>query len=112
MKSKSKGPHWIWPLGLAIAGAGSVAAVFLRGCWRRNITWPIRHDDHYSYIACTECGIKRLFDEKLFREFGPYGYDLEELIAHDRAKHIQRMRRHEKKVKAPPDIPPDAKHTA
>ena len=99
MSRKSKFPHWIWPLGLAVAGAGSAAAVLFRGCWHRNISWPIRHDEHYSYVVCTSCGIKRLFDEKQFREFGPYGYDIEELIAEHRARHIERIREHEKKVK-------------
>ncbi len=100
MTKKSNFPRWIWPLGIAVAGAGSVAAVVLRGCWHRKISWPIKHDEHYSYIVCTACGIKRLFDEKHFEEYGPYGYDIEALIAQDRAKHIERIRRHEKKVMA------------
>lgn len=109
MAKKNKVPHWIFPLGIAAAGIGSVAAVVLRGCWHRNISWPIRHDEHYSYIVCTNCGVKRLFDEKLFREYGPYGYDIEELIAGDRARHIERIRRHEKKIKAAAsDQPPAA----
>lgn len=95
-----KKTHWIWPLGIALAGAGSVAGVLLRGCWHKHISWPVQHDEHYSYIVCTNCGIKRLFDEKLFREYGPYGYEIDELIAQDRAKHIERMRRHEKRVHA------------
>jgi DNA-directed RNA polymerase subunit RPC12/RpoP len=86
-------PHWIWPLSIAAAGVGTVAAVLLRGCWHRNIGWPVKHDEHYSYVVCTDCGIKRLFDEKLFRDYGPYGYDLDELIAQDRAKHIEYLRR-------------------
>lgn len=102
MAKKTKVPRWILPLGIAAAGIGSVAAVMLRGCWHRNISWPIRHDEHYSYIVCTNCGIKRLFDVKHFEEYGPYGYDIEELIAGDRARHIERIRRHEKKVKAAP----------
>ncbi len=93
--AKNRIPGWLWPLGIAAAGLGSVAAVLLRGCWHRHVTWPIRYDDHYSYIVCTDCGIKRLFDEKLFHEYGPYGYDIEELIAEERARHIQRIRRHE-----------------
>ena len=100
MTKKNKFPRWIWPLGIAFAGAGSVAAVILRGCWHRKISWPIKHDDHYSYIVCTNCGIKRLFDEKHFEEYGPYGYDLEVLIAQDRAKHIERIRRIERKAAA------------
>lgn len=100
MTKKSKVPHWIWPIGIALAGAGSVAAVMLRGCWHRKISWPVKHDDHYSYVCCVNCGIKRLFDEKHFEEYGPYGYDIEELIAKDRAWQMKRMRAHEKKVHA------------
>lgn len=100
MPKKTTVPRWFWPLGLAAAGAGSVAAVLLRGCWHRNISWPLRHDDEYSYIVCTNCGIKRLFDDKMFREYGPYGYDLEELIERDRDQQMERRRRHEKKVRS------------
>jgi hypothetical protein len=31
--------------------------------------------------VCPDCGIKRLYDPKLFRAYGPYGYDLLALIA-------------------------------
>lgn len=99
-KNKNKIPRWIWPLGLAIAGAGSAVAVVMRGCWHKNISWPLRYDDEYSYIVCTQCGVKRLFDEKAFREYGPYAYDIDELIAKDREMYAERMRRHEKKMKA------------
>jgi hypothetical protein len=102
MAKKSKVPGWIWPLGIAVAGAGSVATVLLRGCWHRKISWPVRHDDEYSYIVCTNCGIKRLFDENAFREFGPYGYEIEDLIAQDRAKQAARRQRLEKKIKPVP----------
>jgi len=84
-------PRWLWPLGFAVAGLGTVAAVLLRGCWHRRMGWPIRHNDHYSYLVCTDCGAKRLFDHANFREYGSYGYDLEELIARDRARHIKRI---------------------
>jgi DNA-directed RNA polymerase subunit RPC12/RpoP len=99
MAKKNKFPHWIWPLGLAMAGAGSVAAVVLRGCWHKNISWPLRYDEEFSYIVCTNCGVKRLFDEKMFQEYGPYGYDIEELIAKQRERQTARVRQHEKKVK-------------
>ena len=84
-------PRWLWPLGFAVAGLGTVTAALLRGCLHRRMCWPIRHDDHYSYLVCTDCGAKRLFDHAKFREYGPYGYDLEELIARDRARHIKHI---------------------
>jgi hypothetical protein len=79
--------HWIWPVGLLAAGVGGAAAWLLRGCWHTHMGWPIREGE-YSYQVCTGCGIKRLFDEKTFRGYGPYGYDLRELIARARARHI------------------------
>jgi len=55
--------------------------------------WPVRHNEQYSYRVCTDCGAKRLFDHANFREYGPYGYDLDELIARDRARNIKRIHR-------------------
>lgn len=43
------------------------------------MSWPVRAQDH-SYQVCLGCGIKRLFDEKAFRSYGPYSYDLTRLI--------------------------------
>lgn len=83
----------LWPLGLAAAGVGTAGAILLRGCWHTNLSWPIKHDEHYSYRICTECGAKRLFDPEAFREYGPYGYDLDELIARERARHIKRLQK-------------------
>lgn len=96
--AKNKIPGWLWPLGIAVAGLGSAAAVLMRGCWHRNVSWPIRYDDRYSYIVCTDCGVKRLFDEHLFHPYGPYGYEIEELIAEDRAKHIEWLRKQEARL--------------
>lgn len=87
-------PHWIWPLGLAVAGVGGAAAFMLRGCWHTKMGWPLKYDDEYSYQVCTNCGIKRLYDEKTFHAYGPYGYDLRELIARERAARLHRLRRH------------------
>ena len=53
--------------------------------------WPVRHNEQYSYRVCTDCGAKRLFDHANFREYGPCGYNLEELIARDRARNIKRI---------------------
>jgi hypothetical protein len=52
----------------------------LRGCWHRKMSWPVRYQS-YSYQVCLGCGIKRLFDEKSFRAYGPFSYDLNRLIA-------------------------------
>ena len=32
------------------------------------------------------CGIKRLFDEHTFQAYGPFSYDLNRLVAWDRAQ--------------------------
>lgn len=92
MKRIKNVPRWIWPLGLAAAGVGTAAAVLLRGCWHRNLSWPIRRGD-YAYQVCNDCGVLRLFDEQTFRPYGPYGYDLEELIAIHRAERMRRLRK-------------------
>ncbi len=57
----------------------------MRGCWHGKMSWPVRAHDH-SYQVCLGCGIKRLFNEKDFRAYGPYSYDLSRLIAWDRAR--------------------------
>jgi hypothetical protein len=79
MSEKSKLRRIVLPFGIAAAGIGTAAAVILRGCWHTNMSWPLSHNG-YSYRTCTQCGIKRLFDEQRFRSYGPYGYDVEELI--------------------------------
>jgi len=68
-----------------VAGA---AVVVLRGCWHRKMSWPVRSQES-SYQVCLNCGIKRLFDEKNFRSYGPYSYDLERLISWERAKRVR-----------------------
>jgi hypothetical protein len=80
-----------WPLGLLAAGAGGAAMFLLRGCWHAKMGWPIREGDH-SYQVYLNCGIKRLFDQKDFRGYGPYGYDVEELIARERAVRMRQRR--------------------
>jgi hypothetical protein len=76
---------WLWPLGVVATGLGAAGVVIFRGCWHGRMSWPVRFQDH-SYQVCLGCGIKRLFDEKAFRAYGPYRYDLNSLIARDRAR--------------------------
>ena len=94
--------HWVWPLGLAVAGLGGAAAFILRGCWHTQMSWPTRHDDEFSYQVCTSCGIKRLYDEKRFHAYGPYGYDLHDLIAQERAARLRRLQKHEEAMRKNP----------
>jgi hypothetical protein len=74
-----KKSNWLWPLGLVVTSVAAASVVVFRGCWHRKMSWPLRSQG-YSYQVCTSCGIKRLFDEKLFRAYGPYSYDLARLI--------------------------------
>lgn len=69
-------------------GLAGAAVVVLRGCWHRKMSWPVRSQG-YSYQVCMGCGIKRLFDEEVFRAYGPYSYDLVHLIAWDQAQQPQ-----------------------
>jgi hypothetical protein len=95
--------HWVFPVGIGLAGLASAAAFVLRGCWHGNMSWPIKAEDehgHFSYQVCNDCGIIRLFDEQAFRGFGAYGYDLHELIAHERLLRQQRIRRAEQRILA------------
>jgi len=77
-----KKSRWRIPLGLVATGVAGAAVLVLRGCWHRKMSWPVRAQNH-SYQVCLGCGIKRLFDEKSFRAYGPYSYDLNRLIAGD-----------------------------
>ncbi len=90
-KKGKKRPSWIWPLGLLGTGVAGAAVVVLRGCWHRKMSWPIRIQG-YSYQVCLGCGIKRLFDETTFRGYGPYSYDLDKLIARERALRMKSSR--------------------
>jgi hypothetical protein len=83
--SEKKKSGWKWSLGLVATGLTGAAVVAFRGCWHRKMSWPVRSQG-YSYQVCTGCGIKRLFDEELFRAYGPYSYDLTRLIAWDTAQ--------------------------
>ncbi len=114
--------HWVFPLGIGLAGLASAAAFILRGCWHGNMSWPARAEDEhgdFSYQVCMDCGIMRLFDERKFRGVGPYGYDLHALIASERLLRRQRMLRAEQqrsrlgeKSKNPAGIAADPGHKA
>ena len=75
-----KKSRWKVPLGLVATGVAGAAVLVLRGCWHRKMSWPVR-SQNCSYQVCLGCGIKRVFDEKAFRAYGPYSYDLKRLIA-------------------------------
>ena len=64
----------------------------LRGCWHSKMGWPMREEDH-AYQVCLGCGIKRLFDEMKFRGYGPYGYDVKELITREQAARARQRRK-------------------
>jgi len=74
-----KKSSWWWPGVVATSLAGAVVAAF-RGCWHAKMSWPVGVQG-YSYQVCLSCGAMRLFDEKTFSAFGPFRYDLDELIA-------------------------------
>src|SRR6185437_5096758 len=75
----------LWPLGLLATGLAGTAVMLFRGCWHGKMSWPIRIQEH-SYQVCLGCGIKRLFDEKGFRAYGPYSYDLNRLVSWELAR--------------------------
>ena len=77
---KRKKSSWLWPLGVAATSLAGLGVLMLRGCWHRRMSWPVRVQGH-SYQVCLSCGVKRLFDEKRFCSYGPFRYDLNELIA-------------------------------
>jgi hypothetical protein len=96
----TKQKNWLWPVGIVATGLAGAAVAILRGCWHQKMSWPIRVQEH-SYQVCLGCGIKRLFDEHNFRSYGPYSYDLNRLIAWQRAQHIKYLRESEDKVERP-----------
>ena len=80
---KLKKSSWWWPGVVATSLAGSAVVAF-RGCWHRRMTWPIGVQG-CSYQVCLSCGAKRLFDENTFRAYGPFRYDLNELLAWEKS---------------------------
>jgi hypothetical protein len=90
--ASQKKNRWPRPLGLLVVWAGRAVAFLLRGCWHTDLGWPIR-EGHHSYQVCLGCGIKRLFDENTFCGYGPYGYNMNELIARERAMRMRQWRK-------------------
>jgi len=80
---KFKKSSWWWRGVVATSLAGAAVAAF-RGCWHRKMGWPVAVQG-YSYQVCLSCGAKRLFDEKTFSAYGPFRYDLNELIAREKS---------------------------
>lgn len=83
-REKSRKHGWLWPVGMMATGLAGAMVVAFRGCWHRRMSWPVRMQGH-AYQVCLGCGAKRLFDEEHFRAYGPFRYDLNELIAWKRA---------------------------
>ena len=54
-------------------------ALVFGGCRHKKMGWPIWLGGH-SYQVCLECGIKRLFDENRLRGYGPYSYQIRDLL--------------------------------
>ena len=52
------------------------------------MSWPVRAEGH-AYQVCLGCGVKRLFDEANFRSYGPFHYDLNELIAWENSRSME-----------------------
>jgi hypothetical protein len=77
---KSKKSNWWWPAGAVANSLAGAALSAFRGCWHGKMSWPIGVEG-YSYQVCLSCGAKRLFDEKAFRAYGPFRYDLNALTA-------------------------------
>jgi len=85
LMAEEKKSRWKVPLGLVATGVAGAAVLVFRGCWHRRMSWPVRYQQH-SYQVCLSCGIKRLFDEKAFRAYGPYSYDLDRLVGLETGK--------------------------
>jgi hypothetical protein len=63
--------------GLLLVGIGLGAKRLFTFCRHEKMGWPIRQDG-YTYQACLDCGIKRLFDEDRFQPYGRYSYNLKQ----------------------------------
>ena len=61
---------------------GTIFKAVFGGCRHKKMGWPIWLEGH-SYRVCVDCGIKRLFDEETLRGYGPYSYQINELLARE-----------------------------
>jgi hypothetical protein len=75
--------NWRWAAEVVASGLVGAVGVAFRGCWHGRMSWPVGVQG-YSYQVCLNCGAKRLFDEENFSAYGPFRYDLSELIALER----------------------------
>src|ERR1700686_2903051 len=90
-----KKSRW-WPaVATSLAGAAVVA---FRGCWHRKMSWPIGMQG-YSYQVCLSCGVKRLFDEVTFTAYGPFRYELDQLVPREGS--VQPKPRHAPEMRPP-----------
>ncbi|MGA9528958.1 MAG: hypothetical protein WBS24_12665 [Terriglobales bacterium] len=87
---QQKKDPWFWPFGVIATSLAGATVVALRGCWHRQMSWPVCAQG-YSYQVCLSCGVKRLFDEKGFYAYGPFRYELKELIAWETANRTKLM---------------------
>jgi hypothetical protein len=77
---KHRKSNWWWPAEAVVNSVAGAVVVAFRGCWHGHLSWPVTVQG-YSYRVCLSCGAKRLFDENTFIGYGPFRYDLNELIA-------------------------------
>jgi hypothetical protein len=80
---KAKRTNWWWPAEAVANSLAGVVIIAFRGCFHSRMSWPVAMQG-YSYQVCLGCGAKRLFDEETFTAYGPFRYDLNELIVSDK----------------------------
>lgn len=81
---KVRKTSWWWPAEAVANSLAEAVVVAFRGCWHSHMSWPVAVKG-YSYQVCLNCGAKRLFDEKTFSAYGPFRYDLNELVVPEKS---------------------------
>jgi hypothetical protein len=76
--------NWWWPAEAVASSLAGAVVVAFRGCFHSRLSWPVAVHG-YSYRVCLSCGAKRLFDEETFTAYGPFRYDLNELVAAEKS---------------------------